>query len=372
MYHQSMNSYPWQSPRLWLGMTLNTWVNLLNGKSKNISTNRLGLVLITTFFALLQTLILPFAFLWEIIIGLHFRSLPSHESPLFIIGHWRSGTTILHELLCCFSELKAPTTYQCFSPQHFLLTEKIVTAIFSWVLPKTRTFDAVSLDWNSPQEDEFALLMLGAQSPYRRIAFPCFGDQLEGLDVSKLPLKQKKYWSESLVLFVKRLMCNDPRRLVLKSPTHTARISILLKLFPSAKFIYISRDPLRMMPSTVKLWKFFDFFHGLNSSGSTNYLQYVLTTFRAIEDAYLRDKPLLSKKNLIELRFEDLIADPTSSLKEIISDLSLENLHMNKAELESVISKISPNIPELYALTSGETNCINEATLAYRKRYNYN
>ena len=372
MYHQSMNSYPWQSPRLWLGMTLNTWVNLLNGKSKNISTNRLGLVLITTFIALLQTLILPFAFLWEIIIGLHFRSLPSHESPLFIIGHWRSGTTILHELLCCFSELKAPTTYQCFSPQHFLLTEKIVTAIFSWVLPKTRTFDAVSLDWNSPQEDEFALLMLGAQSPYRRIAFPCFGDQLEGLDVSKLPLKQKKYWSESLVLFVKRLMFTDPRRLVLKSPTHTARISILLKLFPSAKFIYISRDPLRMMPSTVKLWKFFDFFHGLNSSGSTNYLQYVLTTFRAVEDAYLRDKPLLSKKNLIELRFEDLIADPTSSLKEIISDLSLENLHMNKAELESVISKISPNIPELYALTSGETNCINEATLAYRKRYNYN
>jgi hypothetical protein len=251
------------------------------------------------------------------------------------------------------------------------LTEKVVTAIFSWVLPKTRTFDPVPLDWNSPQEDEFALLMVGAQSPYRRIAFPCIGDQLEGLDVSKLPLKQKKYWSESLVLFVKRLMFNDPRRLVLKSPTHTARISILLKLFPSAKFIYISRDPLRMIPSTVKLWKFFDFFHGLNSSGSTNYLQYVLTTFRVIEDAYLRDKPLLNNKNLIELRFEDLIADPTSSLKEIISELSLENLHMNKAELESVVSRISPNIPEQYSLTPEEAKCINEATLAYRKRYNY-
>ena len=352
-------------------MSLKAWLNLLNKKSKYISSNRLGLALITTFIAFLQTLIWPVALLWEIVIGLRSQSMPNRAAPIFIIGHWRSGTTLLHELLCCFSELKAPTTYQCFSPQHFLLTEKIVTAIFSWVLPKTRTFDRVPLNWNSPQEDEFALLMVGAQSPYMRIAFPCFGDQLEGLDVSKLPLKQKEYWCHSLVLFVKRLTFNDPRRLVLKSPTHTARISILLKLFPSAKFIFISRDPLRMVPSTVKLWKFFDFFHGLNSSGSTNYLQYVLTTFRVIEDAYLRDRPLLNNKNLIELRFEDLIADPTGSLKAIISDLSLENLHVNEEELESVVSRISPNIPEQYALTPEEANCINKATLAYRKRYNY-
>ena len=367
-----MNSYPLWSPRLWTGMALNAWLNLLCGKTKNISVNRIGLALFTTFAVFLQTLIWPVALCWEIVIGFRSRSLPSPAPPIFIIGHWRSGTTLLHELLCCLSELKAPTTYQCFSPRHFLLTEKIVTTIFSWVLPKTRTFDRVPLDWSSPQEDEFALLMVGAKSPYRRIAFPCIGDQLEGLDVSKLPLKQKEYWSQSLVLFVKRLTFNDPRRLVLKSPTHTAHISILLKLFPSAKFIFISRDPRTMMPSTVKLWKFFDFYHGLNSSGSTNYLQYVLTTFRIIEDAYLRDKPLLNSKNLIELRFEDLIADPTGSLKAIIFDLCLENLHVNLAELESVVSRICPNIPDQYALTPEETHCINEATLAYRKRYNYN
>ena len=352
-------------------MALKAWLTLLNGKTKNISTNRIGLVLFTTFSAFLQTLIWPLSLCWEVVIGFRSRSQPSHAPPIFIIGHWRSGTTLLHELLCCFSELKAPTTYQCFSPRHFLLTEKIVTTFFSWVLPKTRTFDRVPLDWSSPQEDEFALLMVGAQSPYMRIAFPCIGDQLEGLDVSKLNLKQREYWSQSLVLFVKRLTFNDPRGLVLKSPTHTARISILLNLFPSSKFIFISRHPLRMVPSTVKLWKFFDFFHGLNSSGSTNYLQYVLTAFRAIEDAYLRDKPLLNNKNLIEVRFEDLIADPTGSLKAVISDLCLENLHVNKKELESVVSRISPNIPDQYALTPEETHCINEATLAYRKRYNY-
>jgi hypothetical protein len=127
-----------------------------------------------------------------------------------------------------------------------------------------------------------------------------------------------------------------------------------------------------MLPSTIKLWKFFDIFHGLNSSESINYLKYVLTSFCAIEEAYVRDKPLLTDKSLIELRFEDLITDPTGSLQSIISALSLEKLHINKSELYSVISRISPNIPERYELTSDEERLINEATIDYRKRYDYN
>jgi omega-hydroxy-beta-dihydromenaquinone-9 sulfotransferase len=371
MQNNRINRYPLRSPRLWMGMDLTAWLGLLEGNMSAISTNRYGLIISSTLFALLQTLVSRIALLWETFNGLASRSLPSSESPIFIIGHWRSGTTLLHELLCCFSEFKSPTTYQCFCPQHFLLTERIVTTLFSWVIPKTRIFDSITLDWNSPQEDEFALLMLGAPSPYRRIAFPCFGDQLEGLDINKLPLKQKEYWCQSLVLFVKRLMFNDPRRLILKSPTHTARISILLKLFPCAKFIFISRDPLRLIPSTIKLWKFFDFFHGLNSSASTNYLDYTLNSFKALEEAYLRDRPLLNKHNLIELRFEDLIVDPASSLQSIASSLYLVNLHMNEACLASVISKISSNIPEHYELTTGEEYCIREATHNYRKRYKY-
>jgi omega-hydroxy-beta-dihydromenaquinone-9 sulfotransferase len=354
-----------------MGMDLKAWLGLLEGNMSAISANRFGLAISSTLFALLQTLISRIALLWETSKGLPSRTLSSSESPIFIIGHWRSGTTLLHELLCSFSEFKSPTTYQCFCPQHFLLTERVVTTLFSWVIPKTRTFDSVTLDWSSPQEDEFALLMLGAPSPYRRIAFPCFGDQLEGLDINKLSLKQKEYWCQSLVLFVKRLMFNDPRRLILKSPTHTARISILLKLFPSAKFIFISRDPLKVIPSTIKLWKFFDLFHGLNSSASTNYLEYTLNSFKALEGAYLRDRQLLNNHNLIELRFEDLIVDPASSLQLITSSLSLENLHVNTACLASIVSKISPNIPEEYELTIVEQRCIREATLNYRERYNY-
>src|SRR5262249_33511021 len=42
--------------------------------------------------------------------------------PIFILGHWRSGTTLLHELLALDDRLLSPTTFQCFNPQRFLLT----------------------------------------------------------------------------------------------------------------------------------------------------------------------------------------------------------------------------------------------------------
>jgi hypothetical protein len=45
------------------------------------------------------------------------------QPPVFIIGHWRSGTTYLHELMHLDSRFVSPTTYQCFAPHHFLLTQ---------------------------------------------------------------------------------------------------------------------------------------------------------------------------------------------------------------------------------------------------------
>ena len=47
-----------------------------------------------------------------------------------IIGHWRSGTTMLHELLILDPRHTFPNTYQCFEPLHFLWTE--------WFVPRTR------------------------------------------------------------------------------------------------------------------------------------------------------------------------------------------------------------------------------------------
>src|SRR5271170_6583798 len=43
--------------------------------------------------------------------------------PLFLVGHWRSGTTLLHELLALDECFAVPSTYACFNPHHFLLAQ---------------------------------------------------------------------------------------------------------------------------------------------------------------------------------------------------------------------------------------------------------
>ena len=59
------------------------------------------------------------------------------RQPLFLIGHWRSGTTFLHELLAQDDQFYAPTTYQCMQPHHFLFTESWVKPVFSVLIPQS-------------------------------------------------------------------------------------------------------------------------------------------------------------------------------------------------------------------------------------------
>lgn len=94
------------------------------------------------------------------------------QPPVFIIGHWRTGTTLLHELLILDPRHNFPNTYQCLEPNHFLLTEKFFKSYFNFLLPTRRPMDNMEAGWDKPQEDEFALCMMGQPSPYLDVAFP--------------------------------------------------------------------------------------------------------------------------------------------------------------------------------------------------------
>ena len=59
--------------------------------------------------------------------------------PIFIVGHWRSGTTYLHELMVRDKRFGYASTYDCFAPHHFVMTSWILPKIFWFLLiPVTR------------------------------------------------------------------------------------------------------------------------------------------------------------------------------------------------------------------------------------------
>src|SRR5438552_3060977 len=104
---------------------------------------------------------------------------PIRHAPLFILGHWRSGTTFLHELLILDERHNYPSTYESLEPHHFLLTERLAKRYLNFVVPERRPMDNMSAGFDRPQEDEFALCMMGVPSPYLQIAFPNHGPVFE-------------------------------------------------------------------------------------------------------------------------------------------------------------------------------------------------
>jgi hypothetical protein len=93
------------------------------------------------------------------------------KDPVFILGHWRSGTTFLHNMLCSDPQSAYVSTYQSVFPDN-LASQAIFKTFMKMNLPEKRPSDNVKLGIDLPQEDEFALSNMIADSFYHFFYFP--------------------------------------------------------------------------------------------------------------------------------------------------------------------------------------------------------
>ena len=160
--------------------------------------------------------------------GRRVRRIVVPEDPIFIIGHWRTGTTMLHELLALDPRHRCPSTYESLAPNHFLLSERFVRRFARFLLPRTRPFDNMRMSFDRPQEDEAALALRGIPSPFLTVAFPRRPPQHpEYVDLERLSPRQLAAWQSGMRRFLQLLLFRRPGRLVLKSPQHTNRLRVL-------------------------------------------------------------------------------------------------------------------------------------------------
>ncbi|MFM8707114.1 MAG: sulfotransferase family protein, partial [Planctomycetia bacterium] len=269
------------------------------------------------------------------------RSPPQTPPPLFIIGHWRSGTTLLHELFMLDERFCCPNYYQCYAPSHFLLTERVLTPALSWIIPAKRPMDDMTASLDKPQEDEFALMNLGAPSPYRRMAFPVTSSpHPEALDLTTLTPSELDRWRRTLLRFLGMLAVADPRRPVLKSPPHTARVGVLAEMFPEARFLHVVRDPFAVFGSTMRLWKSLDEGQGLQVTRGEHLEGYVFESFERMYAAFERDRAALAPGRLHEIRYEELVADPVGQIGRAYEKLDLGGFDAVRGPLEKESEKM--------------------------------
>jgi hypothetical protein len=329
-----LNAYPFYSPRFWHGMCLGDWLKLLKLGRYRIHPLRVCMAGLITFFSAGNSVC---ALLQRLIYGQRIAGTEITNLPIFIIGHWRSGTTYLHELLVCDERLAYPTYYECFEPNQFLVTGWFAPILLWPLLPRKRPMDNMATGWSRPQEDEFALVAMGAPTPYFRMAFPNEPPPYnEFLDMEGCSADDLVRWRRDMKRFVQMLTLKKKgKRLVMKSPPHTGRIEELAKLFPGAKFVHIVRDPYTIFASTRRLWVSLDWAQGLQHPHYRDLDEYVFSAFERMYLGFNRQRGLIPANQLCELKYEDLVRDPLGQLRRIYEQLELGDFDAVSPKMEA-------------------------------------
>lgn len=354
--------------KVWCGMSLSAWTRLLLRNRFAVGPRYLHLLGLITLSALRNTLL---GSLQERVWGKRIRETPIVRDPLFVIGHWRSGTTLLHELLSLDDGHAFPTTYQCFFASHFLLTERYANRILRRALPQHRYLDQVPMGWDRPMEDEFALCSLGQPSPYLLFAFPNRPQWRESFDLEGLPRELVTGWKQCLIRFLKQITVRQSKRIVLKSPTHTYRLGILMEMFPNAQFIHIVRDPHAVFPSTVYSSKASFLVHGLQRPNFEGLQDAVIRNYVHMYERFEQARPLLQPSRLHELRYEDLVRDPLGEMRQVYDHLQLGDFERARPRLKAYMAKAVKYRTNPYSVPPELQQRINQLWGPIMERFDY-
>lgn len=271
----------------------------------------------------------PFYLLESLIFDRRLAKHPIEEGPIFVIGHWRSGTTHLHNILSQDKRFSYLSFSNMVMPHDMLLGRflPVIPLIMKLALPKTRGIDKLPLSPHLPQEEELSLGMLSGDSYYNCYFYPQHWDNYftKVIPEAKAPGPTSARIEAAYLKLVRKLSyLHKGKQLIFKNPASTSRIEKLKELFPTAKFIHIRRNPYAVFASSrARLPRMVSAF-SLNDDPGLDYEKITINSYRDLMSSYFKQRENIPTEDLLETSFEELEADPEKVLSEIYSKFGLE------------------------------------------------
>lgn len=268
---------------------------------------------------------------------------PMEFDPLFILGHWRSGTTFMHDVFACDKHFGYNTTYQTVFPNLMLFGQPFIKSIMSRLMPNHRPTDNMELRPDLPQEEEFALACMMPYSYYNFWFYPKY--TLEYADkyllFNNISQEQLQVFKDTFLKLIRISLWNTGgTQFLSKNPPHTGKVKTLLEMFPNAKFIYLKRNPYTVFESmrsfftsTIQPLKLQDI---SNEELEKNLVEVYRKLFYKFEE----EKTLIPEGHLIELKFEDYEADTYGQTEELYRKLSLPGFEESKDAISRYIKSL--------------------------------
>lgn len=296
---------------------------------------------------------------------------PVPLDPVFIVGHWRTGSTLLHQLIDQDPEMSAPTLFQVALPGNFIVSYRFYKPIFRMLMGTSRPMDNVKIGMNEPQEDEYAIFRLTTRSPLEKLIFPAKKEYFV-IDSPFLPdIESLPQWELALENFYRKIHFVTGKRIISKNPFNSLRIPLLARLFPEARFIHIVRHPFAVVPSTRHLWNIVQKQNVLNDKGYTPTLEEISTFFSHMSDTVSKDLAALPDHRVAEIRYEDLEHNAVASLKTLYRKTDLPFTSFFEHSLLRYLTSINGYQKNLFSLTNEEKQVIVNIMGKYMYRYGY-
>ena len=264
------------------------------------------------------------------------------RAPVFIQGFARSGTTHLHNLLGHDPDLGYVSTFQAFASPFFLISRGWLERVVAGRMPAQRPIDDMAVALDLPQEEELALAALTPLSAVHLLTFPSRPRRItERMGAMRLSKAELAEWERCfLEVLRKATLAFGGRRLVLKTAANLGRTSLLLRLFPGAKFVFVVRNPYIVFLSAMKLFQMMVPLYQLQPVDWDEVRAALLANYADVTRRYMRDRAAIPEGNLVELRFEDIEADALGSLERVYSELGLPNWERTRTQVADYLETL--------------------------------
>jgi len=267
---------------------------------------------------------------------------PLEHDPVFILGHWRSGTTFMHNVFSCDKHFGYNTTYQTVFPHLMMWGQPFFKKNMSWLMPDKRPTDNMELAVDLPQEEEFALANMMPCTYYNFWFLP--KHMMEYADkyllFNDITDDELKTFEEVFTKLIKISLWNTKgTQFLSKNPPHTGRVKELVKMFPNAKFIYLMRNPYTVFESTRSFFTNTIQPLMLQNISNEELQANILEVYSKLYHKYEEDKKFIPEGNLVEVKFEDYELNAFDMTEDIYKKLSLPGFDEARSAIEAYVNK---------------------------------
>jgi len=298
------------------------------------------------------------------------------QPPVFILGHWRSGTTHLFNLMSRDPRFAWPDPIATGLPWDFLLLGRALRPLLKRALPESRLIDNVEVNPDSPQEDEIALASMQGLSYYHALYFP---EKLAGHfergafpDGNGAAPEALKRRARRLRHYCRKLLLNmSGNTLLVKNPIYTGQVAWLRSIFPTARFVHIHRNPYVVFDSTCNFYRKLLPAYALQPFDAEAAEPVILDAYPRMLERLYADTADVAENRFIEIAYAELDEQPMACLKRVYAQLGLGDFERQAPRFEAYLESIRGYEKNPHRFTAESLDKVDAAWGKWLRRWDY-